>query len=179
MIIIMCAFTITICNNNDTAQLHIKRMHGDYKMKNSQKRNFHDVHWRRQTVGKKEKWIWGFNTNKKNIQPGNRVEIKHRKMCHTNNEKQKKNNARRKGKLQVLKNIDCSVGWGCRIHRLHLCKGARPRPNECPVYDTKQSDGEVPAVLELWGMQSTPSLPLLPGPLWPGVVAPDRALSIG
>ena len=51
-------------------------------------------------------------------------------------------------------------------------------PNECPGYDTKQSDGEVPAVLELWGMWSTPSLPLLPGPLWPGVVAPDRALSM-
>ena len=52
-------------------------------------------------------------------------------------------------------------------------------PNECPGYDTKQSDGEVPAVLELWGMQSNPSLPLLPGPLWSGVVAPDRALSMG
>ena len=52
-------------------------------------------------------------------------------------------------------------------------------PNECPGYDTKQSDGEVPAMLELWGMQSTPLLPSLPGPLWPGVVAPDRALSMG
>ena len=51
--------------------------------------------------------------------------------------------------------------------------------NECPGYDTKQSDGEVPAVLELWGMRSTPLLPLLPGPLWPGVVAPDRALYMG
>ena len=29
-------------------------------------------------------------------------------------------------------------------------------------------------MLELWGMQSAPSLPLLPGPLWPGVVAPDK-----
>ena len=28
-------------------------------------------------------------------------------------------------------------------------------PNGCPGYDTKQSDGEVPAVLELWGMRST------------------------
>ena len=28
-------------------------------------------------------------------------------------------------------------------------------------------------MLELWGMRSTPSLPSLPGPLWPGVVAPD------
>ena len=46
-------------------------------------------------------------------------------------------------------------------------------------YDTKQSDGEIPAVLELWGMQSTPSLPSLPGPLWPRVVAPDRVLSMG
>ena len=34
-------------------------------------------------------------------------------------------------------------------------------------------------MLELWGMQSTPSLPSLPGPLWPGVVALDRVLSMG
>ena len=27
-------------------------------------------------------------------------------------------------------------------------------------YDTKQSDGKVSLILELWGMQSTPSLPL-------------------
>ena len=58
-------------------------------------------------------------------------------------------------------------------------EGQDPTPNECPGYDTKQSDGEVPAVLELWGMWSTPSLPLLPGPLWSEVVAPDRALSMG
>ena len=36
-----------------------------------------------------------------------------------------------------------------------------------------------PVMLELWGMWSIPSLPLLPGPLWPGMVAPDRALSMG
>ena len=29
-------------------------------------------------------------------------------------------------------------------------------------------------MMEHWGMQSTPSLPLLPGPLCPGVVAPDK-----
>ena len=46
--------------------------------------------------------------------------------------------------------------------------------NESPGYDTKQSDGEVPVMLELWGMRSTPSLPLLAGPLWPGMVAPDK-----
>ena len=28
-------------------------------------------------------------------------------------------------------------------------------------------------------MQSTPLLPSLPYPLWPGVVAPDRVLSMG
>ena len=30
-----------------------------------------------------------------------------------------------------------------------------PCPIECPGYDTKQSDGKVPAMLELWGMRST------------------------
>ena len=49
----------------------------------------------------------------------------------------------------------------------------------CSVYNTKQSDGEAPVMLELWGMWSIPSLPSLPGPLWPQVVAPDRSLSMG
>ena len=48
-------------------------------------------------------------------------------------------------------------------------------PNECPGYDTKQSDGEVPVMLEFW---STPSLPSLPGSLWPRVVASERVLSM-
>ena len=51
--------------------------------------------------------------------------------------------------------------------------------NECPGYDTKQSDDEVPVMLELWGMPSTPPLSLLLGSLRPGMVAPDRALSMG
>ena len=29
-------------------------------------------------------------------------------------------------------------------------------------------------MLELWGMQSTSLMPSLTGPLWPGVVAPDK-----
>ena len=33
-------------------------------------------------------------------------------------------------------------------------------------------------MLELWGVRSTPSLPSHPGPLWPGVVAPDSVLSM-
>ena len=77
-----------------------------------------------------------------------------------------------------IKIIFCPVGWGCRIHRLHLCRGVRP-PNECPGYGTKQSDGEVSVMLELWRMWSTPSLPLLPSSLCPGVAAHDRALSMG
>ena len=48
--------------------------------------------------------------------------------------------------------------------------------NECPGYDIQQSDGEVP-LLEFWEMRSTPSL-LLPGPLSPGVVVPDKSLSM-
>ena len=52
------------------------------------------------------------------------------------------------------------MGWGCRIHQLLLCRGVRPHAsNECPVYDTKQSDREVPVMLELWGMRNTSSLP--------------------
>ena len=46
-------------------------------------------------------------------------------------------------------------------------------PNECPGYDTKQSNGEVQVMLELWRIWSIPSLPLLLGLLWPRMVAPD------
>ena len=73
----------------------------------------------------------------------------------------------------------CQIGWDCTIHRLHLCRWIRHTPNKCPGYDTKRSDGEVLVTLELWGMWSTTSLPSLPDPLWPGVVAPDRILSMG
>ena len=34
-------------------------------------------------------------------------------------------------------------------------------------------------MLELWGKLSSLALPSIPGPLWYGVVAPDRALSMG
>ncbi len=76
---------------------------------------------------------------------------------------------------------DCPVRWGCRIHQLLLCRGVRPptTTNECPGYDTEQSDGEVPVMLEFWEMQSTPSLPSLPDPFRPRMVAPDRVLSMG
>ena len=41
------------------------------------------------------------------------------------------------------------VGWGCRIHQLHFCKGLIPPPNRCPGYDIKQSDGKTPALGDL------------------------------
>ena len=48
----------------------------------------------------------------------------------------------------------CPVGWACRIHRLPQCKWVRPL-NECPRYDTEQSEGEVPVILECRWMWST------------------------
>ena len=52
-------------------------------------------------------------------------------------------------------------------HRLPgFLESLMPRlPNECPRYDSKKSYGEAPLILKLWGMLSTPSLPLLPGSL--------------
>ena len=73
------------------------------------------------------------------------------------------------------------LSWGCRIHQLLLCREVSPSPhthNECPGYDIKQSNGEVPLMLELWGMQSTTWLPSLPSLLWLRVIAPDRVLSM-
>ena len=51
--------------------------------------------------------------------------------------------------------------------------------NKCPGYNIKPSDGEAPVMLEPWGTWSTLSLPSLPGPLKPRVVAADRVLSMG
>ena len=58
-------------------------------------------------------------------------------------------------------------------------EGKDPSPNESPGYDIKHSDGKAPVMLELRGMRSTLSLLSLPGQLWPGLVAPDRVLSMG
>ena len=33
-------------------------------------------------------------------------------------------------------------------------------------------------MMKVWGMRSTPSLPLLPGLLWPVEVTPERVLSM-
>ena len=54
--------------------------------------------------------------------------------------------------------------------------GGKTPPNERLGYETKQSDGEVPIMRNLWRMQSTPSLPFHLGPLWLGMVASNRVL---
>ena len=76
----------------------------------------------------------------------------------------------------IFKAGNCPVGWDCRLHRLHLCWGVRHH-KECPGYNTKQSDCEAPVMQALWGMKGTSSLPWLPGPFLPRVVAPDRIQS--
>ena len=58
-------------------------------------------------------------------------------------------------------------------------QGSKTPHHKCLRYDTKQSDGAAQIMLELWGMQSTPSLSSFPGSLSLGVVAPDRVLSMG
>ena len=60
------------------------------------------------------------------------------------------------------------VGWGCRIHQLHICSGVRP-PNECPGYDIKQSDGALGNVVY-------PFTAIVPRST---LVTPDRVLSMG
>ena len=64
--------------------------------------------------------------------------------------------ARAKMNIGALQYTDC-----------FSAEGQEPT-NECPGYDTKQSDGEVPVMLELWGIRSTPLLPSLSGQFWPG-----------
>ena len=55
-------------------------------------------------------------------------------------------------------------------------EGYVPPHNGCSWYDTKQSDGEAPVMLEISRMRSTPSLPSLIGSLWPGELVPDGVL---
>ena len=68
----------------------------------------------------------------------------------------------------------CPVDWGCRIHRLLPCRGVRPLTPTSVLYMTLNT-----LMVGSWGIQSTSSLSLLPGQLLSGLVAPDRALSMG
>ena len=49
----------------------------------------------------------------------------------------------------IQKKKTCPVSWGYRIHRCTSAEGQDLPPNECPGYDTKQSDGELTVRLEL------------------------------
>ena len=51
--------------------------------------------------------------------------------------------------------------------------------NECPDMTLNNLNKQATAILKLCGIRTTPLLPSLLRPLWPGVVAPDRVLSVG
>ena len=67
--------------------------------------------------------------------------------------------------------------WGSRIHRLHLCSGVRPSP--ITVLGMTLNQHAKASILELWGMQNSPYLLLLPGPLWSEVLVSVRVPFIG
>ena len=46
----------------------------------------------------------------------------------------------------MVQSTGSPVGWGCRIS---ADVGALPHTNKSPGYDTKQSHGEAPVMLEL------------------------------
>ena len=71
-----------------------------------------------------------------------------------------------------------SAGESCRILWQHICRRVRLLRRVSRIW-LKQSYSEAPVMLELWGMRSILSLPLLPGPIWLGIVATDRVLSMG
>ena len=71
--------------------------------------------------------------------------------------------------------------WPCRLGLQNTPTASLPRsklPISTSVLDMT-SDAEAPVMLELLRIQSTPSLPLLPGPLWSGVIPLDWVLSMG
>ena len=88
--------------------------------------------------------------------------------------------------LEYVLDFDSAKPPHCNLQQLkHLVpeatslqRGKTPYSNKCSGYDTKHSDSEVPVMLELWRKWSTPSLPPVPGPHWPGVVGLDRVLSM-
>ena len=80
--------------------------------------------------------------------------------------------------IPSTKENSCTVNWGCRIYRLHLRRKVRP-PRSISFLDMtlNYSNGKAPA-LEIWGIGSTRSLPLPPGPPWLGEVELIRVISI-
>ena len=71
------------------------------------------------------------------------------------------------------------VNWGCKIHQLHLCRGLRPSPPTSVLHMTLNN--LLPRLQPMrFGEYRKPlQLLMLSGLLSPGVVAPDRVLSMG
>ena len=72
----------------------------------------------------------------------------------------------------------CPVGWGFRIHRLHICKGVR-LPQRVSWIWHKAIWWWCSSNAGALGNAEYSSLLSLPDRLCPGLVAPDRVLSMG
>ena len=59
----------------------------------------------------------------------------------------------------LLMNLAQSAG---AVEYTDCTSAERVRKNECPGYDTKQSDGEVPVMLGLWGNAEHPFIAIAP-----------------
>ena len=76
--------------------------------------------------------------------------------------------------LHCFYSLVCPVGY--RIHRLHLYSEVTPSTS---VLDMTLNN-LIMRSQWCWSFgKCTPSLPSLSGPLWPGIIAPDRVLSMG
>ena len=72
------------------------------------------------------------------------------------------------------------VSWGCRRHQLHLSRRVRtPSTDKCPDMKLNNLMVRLQWCWHFGECRVPSSFPSLPGPLWPGLVALDRALSMG
>ena len=82
--------------------------------------------------------------------------------------------------VRLPQRVSCGLfDWDCRIHQLYLCRWIRLHQRLSWIYDIKECNGGASVMLELWGMWSISLLPSLPGSLRLGVVVLDRVLSMG
>ena len=73
---------------------------------------------------------------------------------------------------------NCPVDWGCRIHQVRLNRGVRPPPTSVPYMTLNNLMVRFQKCWNFGECGIPTSLPSLPGPLWNGVVAPNRTSSI-
>ena len=77
-------------------------------------------------------------------------------------------------KAYIFNIYDCPAG--CRIYKLLLCRGVWPSPTS--VLDITLNNLIDCSNTGALGNAEYSFIVIAPGPLWHGVVAPDRALSI-